>query len=107
MAQAPPSFASSFTRLFKHSLELRNQTWQQQQDDSKMEQDSLDENDASFFCSLRTLGWIRRGACLTQALGQAIHNEIHKHVSSTIKGEFEEELFESVQAWKDAIVVRT
>jgi len=65
-----------------------------------------DEDDENFFESLQTLGWIRRGACLTEPLGRAIHEMILSQVRSSIQGEFEEDaLFESVQAWKDAVVV--
>ena len=54
-----------------------------------MEED--DEHEKHFFESLRTLGWIRRGACLTEPLGRAIHDIILSQVKNTIQGEFEEE----------------
>lgn len=98
LAQAPSSFESDFMELFQHSLEETQRQGNRMDD----EQDS----DTTFFDSLRTLGWIQRGGCLTEPLSQAIHECIFHHVQQTICDEFEEEcLFESVTEWKNAVVV--
>ena len=99
LAQAPHSFESSFQSLFTASLESRQAQWK---NDEMVEDDDAE----NFFSSLRTLGWIRRDGCLTEPLGQALHQAILAQVKRSIQGEFEEEtLFDSVQAWKDAVVV--
>ena len=62
----------------------------------------------NFVESLKMLGWIRRGACLTEPLEQAIHECILSQVQQTIQGELEQEgLFDSVVEFKTAVVVST
>ncbi len=70
--------------------------------------DDEEDSDESFVESFKILQWIRRGACLTEPLEQAIHECITCHVQQTIQGELEQEgLFDSVVEWKTAVIVST
>ena len=102
MANANSGTLLSFQKVFRHSLMSRSRD-QDMEDDDEHETDR--EEELSFFRNLRTLGWIRNNGLLQQPLGEALHGHILKTVRDMIAKEYEENLFQKVQLYKDTVLV--
>jgi hypothetical protein len=103
MAHADSSFLLSLQILFRKSLQLRQEKYQEEE-----EQDidvAYKEEELVLFENLRTLGWIRKQGMLQQPLGEALRQTILQWVQITISKEFEEgNLFESVQRFQHQVL---